>query len=63
VAVLHDARIFLSGGYNGNEVFGDLWVLDLSAGAYLPQVVSGFGFGFGLGLGIERGDCGARGRG
>ncbi|KAK4683520.1 hypothetical protein P7C73_g6729, partial [Tremellales sp. Uapishka_1] len=41
VALLHDARIFISGGYNGVSVFDDLWVLDLSAGAYLPQVVSG----------------------
>lgn len=41
VALLHDARIFISGGYNGVSVFDDLWVLDLSAGAYLPQVVRG----------------------
>lgn len=40
VAVLHDARIFISGGYNGVNVFDDLWALDLGAGAYLPQVVS-----------------------
>jgi hypothetical protein len=39
VAILHDARIFISGGYNGEAVFEDLWVLDLSANAYLPQVV------------------------
>lgn len=39
MAVLHDARIYLSGGYNGVSVFDDLWSLDLSAGAYLPQVV------------------------
>jgi hypothetical protein len=39
VALLHDARIFISGGYNGVSVFDDLWTLDLSAGAYLPQVV------------------------
>ena len=38
-AVLHDARIYISGGYNGVNVFDDLWSLDLSAGAYLPQVV------------------------
>lgn len=41
VAVLHDARIFVSGGYNGVSVFDDLWSLDLGAGAYLPQVVGG----------------------
>ena len=39
VALLHDARIFISGGYNGVSVFDDLWALDLSAAAYLPQVV------------------------
>ncbi|WVR03191.1 hypothetical protein IAU60_000182 [Kwoniella sp. DSM 27419] len=40
VALLHDARIFISGGYNGESVFDDLWALDLSAGAYLPQVTT-----------------------
>lgn len=30
---------FLSGGYNGETVFDDFWILDLSASAYLPQVV------------------------
>lgn len=40
VAVLHDARIFISGGYNGVAVFDDLWALDLGAGAYLPQVTT-----------------------
>ncbi|WVO16085.1 hypothetical protein L204_103751 [Cryptococcus depauperatus] len=40
VALLHDARIFISGGYNGDTVFDDFWVLDLSASAYLPQVTT-----------------------
>lgn len=40
VALLHDSRIFLSGGYNGETVFDDFWILDLSSSAYLPQVVS-----------------------
>ncbi|WWC85441.1 uncharacterized protein L201_000304 [Kwoniella dendrophila CBS 6074] len=40
VALLHDARIYISGGYNGESVFDDLWTLDLSAGAYLPQVTT-----------------------
>jgi hypothetical protein len=40
VAILHDSRIFISGGYNGSTVYNDLWVLDLAASAYLPQVVS-----------------------
>ncbi|TYJ57536.1 hypothetical protein B9479_001854 [Cryptococcus floricola] len=40
VALLHDARIFISGGYNGETVFDDFWILDLSASAYLPQVTT-----------------------
>lgn len=40
MALLHDARIFISGGYNGLAVFDDLWGLELAGGAYLPQVVS-----------------------
>ncbi|KIR69365.1 kelch repeat-containing protein [Cryptococcus bacillisporus CA1873] len=40
VALLHDSRIFLSGGYNGETVFDDFWILDLSASAYLPQVTT-----------------------
>jgi hypothetical protein len=39
VTLLHDARLFVSGGYNGVTVFDDLWALDLGAAAYLPQVV------------------------
>lgn len=40
VALLHDARILIFGGYNGTTVFDDLWGLELGASAYLPQVVS-----------------------
>ncbi|KAJ1883556.1 hypothetical protein H4R99_000486 [Coemansia sp. RSA 1722] len=36
--VLHDGRLFLHGGYNGQEVFDDLHTLDLSSYSYLPQV-------------------------
>ncbi|KAJ1646140.1 hypothetical protein LPJ64_002332 [Coemansia asiatica] len=35
---LHDGRLFLHGGYNGQEVFDDLYTLDLSSYSYLPQV-------------------------
>lgn len=40
VALLHDTRIFVSGGYNGVSVFADLWALELGALAHLSQVVS-----------------------
>lgn len=39
-ALLHDARIYVVGGYNGSKIFSDLWALELGASAYLPQVVS-----------------------
>ncbi|KAI8323486.1 galactose oxidase [Martensiomyces pterosporus] len=35
---LHDGRLFLHGGYNGHEVFDDLYTLELSSYSYLPQV-------------------------
>ncbi|KAJ1894837.1 hypothetical protein LPJ66_004947 [Kickxella alabastrina] len=35
---LHDGRLFLHGGYNGQEVFDDLYTLELSSYSYLPQV-------------------------
>ncbi|KAJ1825177.1 hypothetical protein GGH91_000831 [Coemansia sp. RSA 2671] len=35
---LHDGRLFLHGGYNGQEVFDDMYVLELSSYSYLPQV-------------------------
>ncbi|KIK09996.1 hypothetical protein K443DRAFT_80945 [Laccaria amethystina LaAM-08-1] len=38
--VLADSRVFLFGGYNGQSAFDDVHVLDLAAGAYLPQVTS-----------------------
>ncbi|KAG4095658.1 galactose oxidase [Neocallimastix lanati (nom. inval.)] len=37
-AVLSDSRIFLYGGYDGHKVFSDMYVLDLSSSAYLPQI-------------------------
>jgi hypothetical protein len=39
-ALLHDARIYMTGGYDGSKVYSDLWALELGASAYLPQVVS-----------------------
>ncbi|KAJ1929462.1 hypothetical protein IWQ60_001143 [Tieghemiomyces parasiticus] len=36
--VLHDSRLFLHGGFDGHSLFTDLYVLDLSGYAYLPQV-------------------------
>ncbi|KAJ2453540.1 hypothetical protein EV183_002179 [Coemansia sp. RSA 2336] len=35
---LHDGRVFLHGGYNGQQVFDDLYILELSSYSYLPQV-------------------------
>ncbi|KAJ1855339.1 hypothetical protein GGH12_003682 [Coemansia sp. RSA 1822] len=35
---LHDGRLILHGGYNGQEVFDDLYTLELSSYSYLPQV-------------------------
>lgn len=40
VAVLHDSRLLISGGYDGHVHFGDLYALELASCAYLPQVVS-----------------------
>lgn len=37
-AILHDSRVYVLGGYDGTEVFGDMWVLELATLAYLPQV-------------------------
>ncbi|KAG9298161.1 hypothetical protein G9A89_000038 [Geosiphon pyriformis] len=38
--VLHDSRLFVFGGYDGHTVFDDVFVLDLSACAYLPQITN-----------------------
>ncbi|KAJ1801434.1 hypothetical protein LPJ59_000272 [Coemansia sp. RSA 2399] len=35
---LHDGRLYVHGGYNGQEVFDDLYTLELSSYSYLPQV-------------------------
>jgi hypothetical protein len=38
--ILADSRLFVFGGYNGQTAFDDVYILDLAAGAYLPQVTS-----------------------
>jgi hypothetical protein len=38
--ILADSRIFLFGGSNGSNTYDDVYILDLAAGAYLPQVTS-----------------------
>ncbi|KAK4520427.1 uncharacterized protein ATC70_008562 [Mucor velutinosus] len=38
--VLYDSRIFLFGGYNGSSFSNDVYILDLSSYAYLPQIVN-----------------------
>ncbi|KAJ2908464.1 hypothetical protein GGI21_002859, partial [Coemansia aciculifera] len=35
---LHDGRLFIYGEYNGQEVFDDMYMLELSSYSYLPQV-------------------------
>ena len=36
--VLFDSRLFLFGGFEGEVVFDDVWILDLAASSYLSQV-------------------------
>jgi hypothetical protein len=38
--ILADSRLFVFGGFNGHIAFDDVYILDLAAGAYLPQVTS-----------------------
>ncbi|KAH9476812.1 Protein GLUTELIN PRECURSOR ACCUMULATION 3 [Psilocybe cubensis] len=38
--ILADSRLFVFGGFNGATAFDDVHILDLAAGAYLPQVTS-----------------------
>jgi Rab9 effector protein with kelch motifs len=38
--ILADSRLFLFGGFNGYAAFDDVHILDLAAGAYLPQVTT-----------------------
>ncbi|KAG6823525.1 hypothetical protein H0H92_009902 [Tricholoma furcatifolium] len=39
-SILADSRLFLFGGFDGGFSFDDVYILDLAAGAYLPQVTS-----------------------
>lgn len=36
--MLFDSRLFLFGGFEGEVVFDDVWMLDLAASSYLSQV-------------------------
>ncbi|KAI0031469.1 hypothetical protein K488DRAFT_10658, partial [Vararia minispora EC-137] len=40
VTLLADSRLFVFGGFSGHEVFDDVYILELAAAAYLPQVTS-----------------------
>jgi Rab9 effector protein with kelch motifs len=40
VAFLADHRLIIAGGFNGADVFDDVYALELAAAAYLPQVTS-----------------------
>ena len=37
-SLLYDSRLFVFGGYDGQTVFDDIYMLDLSTCAYLPQI-------------------------
>lgn len=37
-SLLYDSRLFMFGGYDGGTVFDDVYILDLSTCAYLPQI-------------------------
>lgn len=39
-AWLRDSRLFVHGGFDGKEIYDDLYYIDLSACAYLPQITS-----------------------
>lgn len=38
--VLYDSRLILFGGYDGKNAFDDVYMLELSACAYLPQITN-----------------------
>ncbi|KDQ54582.1 hypothetical protein JAAARDRAFT_38267 [Jaapia argillacea MUCL 33604] len=40
VSLLADGRVFTFGGFNGHDVYDDVYILDLAGAAYLPQVTS-----------------------
>ena len=39
-AWLRDSRLFLHGGFDGKEIYDDMYFVDLAACAYLPQITS-----------------------
>lgn len=39
-AWLQDSRLFVHGGFDGKEIYDDLYFVDLAACAYLPQITS-----------------------
>lgn len=39
-AWLRDSRLFVHGGFDGKEIYDDLYFIDLAACAYLPQITS-----------------------
>ncbi|KDN45729.1 galactose oxidase [Tilletiaria anomala UBC 951] len=39
-AWLRDSRLFVHGGFDGKEIYDDLYYIDLAACAYLPQITS-----------------------
>lgn len=39
-AWLRDSRLFIHGGFDGKEIYDDLYYVDLAACAYLPQITS-----------------------
>ena len=43
VSLLADSRIFVFGGFNGQDVYEDVHILDLAGSGYLAQVRA-FGF-------------------
>lgn len=40
ISILADSRLFYFGGYNGVTAYDDVFIVDLAAAAYLPQVTS-----------------------
>ncbi|ORY92943.1 hypothetical protein BCR35DRAFT_349243, partial [Leucosporidium creatinivorum] len=38
--ILHDSRILIFGGFNGQAVFDEVWTLDLGGSAFLPQITN-----------------------
>jgi hypothetical protein len=39
-AILNDSRLWVFGGFNGDDMFFDQYILDLGALAYIPNVTN-----------------------